>query len=116
MTEDRFEDAVDKVLRAIPEGMVMTYGEVATEAGFPGAARAVGRVLAVSGGEYPWWRVVTANGRLVPGHEAEHARRLRAEGVDVGPERVRFNAAGGVRSARSPGPRGHRGPPRSAPR
>ena len=27
------------------------------------------------GGSYPWWRVVTAAGRLVPGREAEHARR-----------------------------------------
>jgi hypothetical protein len=27
--------------------------------------------------------VVTAAGRLVPGHEREHARRLRAEGVKV---------------------------------
>lgn len=116
MTEVRFEDAVDRVLRAIPEGMVMTYGEVATEAGFPGAARAVGRVLAVSGGEYPWWRVVAATGRLVPGNEAEHARRLRAEGVDVGPGRVRFSAAGGARSVRSPGPTGRRARPRSAPR
>ena len=35
-----FEDAVEEVLRAIPRGEVMTYGEVAAEAGYPGAARA----------------------------------------------------------------------------
>jgi hypothetical protein len=29
----------------------------------------------------PGWRVATAAGRLVPGLEAEHARRLAAEGV-----------------------------------
>lgn len=62
-----------------------TYGEVAIEAGFPGAARAVGALLAASEGTLPWWRVVAANGRLVPGHEAEHARRLRAEGVVLSP-------------------------------
>lgn len=67
----------------------MTYGEVATEAGFPGAARAVGRILATSGGAYPWWRVVNASGRLVPGHEAEHERRLAAEGVELRNGRVR---------------------------
>ena len=78
-----FEDAVEEVLRAIPPGEVLTYGEVAAEAGYPGAARAVGALLAHSDGTLPWWRVVTASGRLVPGHEAEHARRLRAEGVPV---------------------------------
>jgi methylated-DNA-protein-cysteine methyltransferase-like protein len=76
-----FETAVDAVLRALQPGDVVTYGEVAVEAGFPGRARAVGRLLAVSGDRYPWWRVVAASGRLVPGHEARQARLLRAEGV-----------------------------------
>jgi alkylated DNA nucleotide flippase Atl1 len=85
-----FVDAVTAVIESIPEGEVMTYGEVAAESGYPGAARAVGNVLGGSGGELPWWRVVTATGRLVPGHEADHARRLRAEGVSLrtGPSRV----------------------------
>lgn len=78
-----FEQAVVRVLHSIHPGEVVTYGEVAAEAGFPGAARAVGRILAMDGNDVPWWRVVTASGRLVPGHEAEHARRLRAEGVAV---------------------------------
>lgn len=78
-----FEDAVAQVLAGLGPGDVVTYGEVAAEAGFPGAARAVGRLLATSGGAFPWWRVVTATGRLVPGHEDEHERRLRAEGVEV---------------------------------
>ena len=69
------------MLRALPPGEVVTYGEVAEEAGFPGRARAVGHLLARTGGGYPWWRVVTATGRLVPGHEADQAERLRAEGV-----------------------------------
>ena len=62
-------------------GDVTTYGEVAAEAGHPRAARAVGRILAESDGGYPWWRVVNSNGRLVPGHETQQAKRLRAEGV-----------------------------------
>jgi methylated-DNA-protein-cysteine methyltransferase-like protein len=78
-----FEEAVGAVLRALKPGEVVTYGEVATEAGWPGAGRAVGALLARAGHEYPWWRVVTSTGRLVPGHEREHARRLRAEGVVV---------------------------------
>ncbi len=84
-----FEEAVAEVMSALCAGEVVTYGEVAAEAGFPGAGRAVGRVLATSGGSFPWWRVVTAAGRLVPGHEVEHARRLRAEGVEVVGRRVR---------------------------
>lgn len=84
-----FTEAVIAVLDALAPGDVVTYGEVAAEAGFPGAARAVGRLLAGSDGAHPWWRVVTASGRLVPGHETEHARRLRAEGVVVTGGRVR---------------------------
>lgn len=69
------------------EGEVITYGEVAAEAGYPGAARAVGGFLRNRSG-YPWWRVIAANGRLVPGLEAEHERRLRGEGVPVADGRV----------------------------
>ncbi|MTV24249.1 MGMT family protein [Nitriliruptoraceae bacterium ZYF776] len=74
-------EAVVRVVAATAPGEVLTYGEVAAEAGWPGAARAVGRVLRDHPGVLPWWRVVTATGRLVPGAEVEHARALRAEGV-----------------------------------
>lgn len=80
---DEFETAVAAVLGRLLPGEVVTYGEVALEAGYPGHSRAVGRLLATSDGAHPWWRVVTSTGRLVPGHEAEHAQRLRGEGVDV---------------------------------
>jgi methylated-DNA-protein-cysteine methyltransferase-like protein len=78
-----FTERVIDVIRAIEPGDVWTYGEVAEAAERPGAARAVGRILATVDAGMPWWRVVTSTGRLVPGHEAEHARRLRAEGVAV---------------------------------
>ena len=84
-----FEAAVHAVLAAVPVGEVITYGEVAAEAGRPGAARAVGRIMATSGGDLPWWRVIAADGRLAPGTETEQRRRLTAEGVDVGDRRVR---------------------------
>ena len=84
MSGDDFESRVDAVLSRLEAGEVTTYGEVAAEAGKPGAARAVGRILShTPGHDWPWWRVVAANGRLVPGAEEEHARRLRAEGVQV---------------------------------
>jgi methylated-DNA-protein-cysteine methyltransferase-like protein len=84
-----FEEAVMAVLSSLGPGDVVTYGEVAAEAGYPGRARAVGRILATSALDLPWWRVVTSTGRLVPGHEVEHARRLRAEGVAVTDGHVR---------------------------
>ena len=82
-----FSNAVVAVIEAIPAGHVMAYGEIADESGYPGAARAVGNVLRSVPG-LPWWRVVTADGRLVPHHEKEHAERLRAEGVRVKNGRV----------------------------
>lgn len=74
-------------LMRLEPGEVATYGEIAEEAGHPGAARAVGNILADTDG-LPWWRIVTSTGRLVPGHEREQARRLRAEGVEVRGKRV----------------------------
>jgi methylated-DNA-protein-cysteine methyltransferase-like protein len=81
MTE--FEQRVAEVLLRLAPGDVMTYGEVAAEAGHPGAARAVGRILATSPVDYPWWRVVAAGGRLHRGGAKEQAKRLRAEGVRI---------------------------------
>lgn len=78
-----FEEAVAAVLDALRPGDVVAYGEVAAEAGRPGAARAVGSYLARHGGRHPWWRVVQASGRLAPGKEDDQGRRLRAEGVAV---------------------------------
>jgi methylated-DNA-protein-cysteine methyltransferase related protein len=82
-----FEERVAAVLRALEPGEVVTYGEVAEEAGFPRAARAVGNILASTDG-LPWWRVVASTGRLVRGHEREQARRLRSEGVRIIGQRV----------------------------
>jgi len=85
VSEAGFTERVLEVLRSTRPGEVWTYGEVAEAAGRPGAARAVGHLLATSADDLPWWRVVAANGRLVPGHERVHAERLRAEGVTVDP-------------------------------
>lgn len=87
-----FESAVVAVLRSLRPGDVVTYGEVAAEAGYPGAARAVGNLLRTVP-DLPWWRVVTATGRLVPGHEREQAERLAAEGVPVRDHRVARRAS-----------------------
>jgi methylated-DNA-protein-cysteine methyltransferase-like protein len=82
-----FESAVVTVLVETVPGDVMSYGEVAAEAGYPGAARAVGNVLKRVD-DLPWWRVVTAAGRLIPHHPVEQARRLKAEGVPTADGKV----------------------------
>ena len=77
-----FEEAVVAVIAALEPGDVVTYGEVAAEAGFPGAARAVGTVLSKSEG-LPWWRVVGAGGRIRTPVEDRQAGRLADEGILV---------------------------------
>jgi methylated-DNA-protein-cysteine methyltransferase-like protein len=89
MTEvdERARRIVD-VLMALRPGEVTTYGDIAEVAGLPGRSRLVGRLLATTELEVPWWRVVNATGRLVPGHEREQAALLRAEDVSVRAGRV----------------------------
>jgi methylated-DNA-protein-cysteine methyltransferase-like protein len=82
------EGAIVEVLRSLEPGEVVSYGDVADDAGYPGRARAVGRLLAQGVEDVPWWRVVNAAGRLVPGEEAEQAALLRAEGATVRDGRV----------------------------
>jgi methylated-DNA-protein-cysteine methyltransferase related protein len=82
-----FTASVIEVIESLRPGEVMAYGEVAAEAGFPGAARAVGNLLATTPG-LPWWRIVARSGRLAPGHEQRQSDLLRAEGVVVRNGRV----------------------------
>ncbi len=77
-----FQTAIRAALELLEYGEVVTYGEIAAQSGYPGAARAVGNVLRNSSG-LPWWRVVASDGRLVPGLELEQERRLRVEGIQV---------------------------------
>ena len=74
---------------AIPAGRVSSYGRVAAEAGLPGRARLVGRVLRElePGSGVPWHRVLNARGEVAvrgASAEAEQLRRLGAEGVRPG--------------------------------
>jgi O-6-methylguanine DNA methyltransferase len=61
-----FIDAVRSTVRAIPRGEVLSYGQVAAMVGHPGAARAVGQVMAKNPVTViiPCHRVVGSNGRL----------------------------------------------------
>jgi len=90
-----FQTAIQEALGLLQYGEVVTYGEIAAQSGYPGAARAVGNVLRNSSG-VPWWRVVASDGRLVPGLEIEQERRLRAEGIQVIEGRVARSPVGNV--------------------
>ena len=87
MTE--FERRVLAVVGELQPGQLVSYGWVASEAGKPGAARAVGNVLAyLSDGNRPWWRVVAANGQIVSPHRAEQRALLLDDGAVLDGDRV----------------------------
>lgn len=75
-----YAERVLDVAERIPPGRVMTYGDVAEwlEEGGP---RQVGRVMALYGGAVPWWRVVRADGALLPGSELRALDHYREEGT-----------------------------------
>lgn len=77
-----FTEAVLEVVAAIPDGRAMTYGDVAAALGSR-AARGVGQVMAYSGGEVPWWRVVRASGHPAVDHERRALEHYRAEGTPL---------------------------------
>jgi methylated-DNA-protein-cysteine methyltransferase-like protein len=59
-------ELIRETVRQIPRGRVATYGQIASEAGFPGQARMVGYALHTLpiGSAVPWHRVINAQGRI----------------------------------------------------
>ncbi|PZF94774.1 MGMT family protein [Micromonospora deserti] len=96
MRPDEYVEAVLELVERIPPGRVMSYGAVAdalAERSGRSSARLVGSIMARHGGGVPWHRVVTAAGRLPPGHEREARARLRAEGTPLRGDGVDMRAA-----------------------
>jgi methylated-DNA-protein-cysteine methyltransferase-like protein len=60
-------DPVYRLVKQIPRGRVLTYGDVARALRLPGGARTAGRAMAASpqGKGIPWHRVVGAGGKLL---------------------------------------------------
>ncbi|NYF09715.1 alkylated DNA nucleotide flippase Atl1 [Leifsonia sp. AK011] len=79
---DDFVSLVLEVVADIPEGCVMTYGDVAAAIGSR-AARAVGTVMSHYGSDVPWWRVVRASGHPAIDHETRALQHYRAEGTPL---------------------------------
>ncbi len=81
-----FTAEVVHILKEIPKGRVVTYGQVARMAGSPRAARQVVRILHTMSEKHglPWHRVVNAKGEIVvPTDELRELQRalLEDEGV-----------------------------------
>ncbi|AGJ57148.1 hypothetical protein F750_4707 [Streptomyces sp. PAMC 26508] len=77
-----YAERVLDVADLVPPGRVMTYGDVAEWLG-EGGPRQVGRVMALYGSAAAWWRVVRADGTLLPGHELQALGHYREEGTPL---------------------------------
>lgn len=82
-----FSEKVYAVVAKIPKGKTMTYGQVATKAGKPKAARAVGLLMSKNyNPKIPCHRVVRSDGKMGGYNRGGMARKieiLREEGVAV---------------------------------
>ena len=88
-TDNDYRERVFRIVRAIPKGRVMTYGQLAEILGEGYTARTVGFVMHGSNDKTPWHRVINAQGGcstrgLVLPHDKQQ-RMLEAEGVAFNP-------------------------------
>ena len=81
-----FHERVFKIVRRIPAGHVMTYGQIAELLGEGYTARTVGFVMHAADDSVPWHRVINAQGACSTGRvvlpENKQQRLLEAEGVE----------------------------------
>ena len=81
-----FRETVYRIVRSIPHGRVMTYGQVSLLCGFPRRARLVGHALHVAPPDVPCQRVVNRLGSLAacyPGGQLGHKQDIEREGIAV---------------------------------
>lgn len=93
--EPNFRQRVEMLVAQIPQGRLMTYGQLAALCGNARAARIVGGIAHFGDPELPWQRVVNRNGGLAagyPGGRRAHAEHLCTEGVSVVNEQVDVRA------------------------
>ncbi len=65
--DPKYRERVFKLVRRIPSGRVMTYGQVAAILGQGYTPRTVGFVMHSSEGDLPWHRVINAQGACSTG-------------------------------------------------
>ena len=80
-------DPVYRLVKRVPRGCVVTYGQIARALRLRGGARAAGRAMAASpsGRGIPWHRVVSAGGRLLirEPYASLQRKMLESEGVRI---------------------------------
>ena len=85
MTE--FTQTVLNIIASIPNGKVMTYGQIAAYADNPRGARQVSRILHSMSEKHnlPWWRVINSKGSISLTGEAGYIQGelLIQEGIQV---------------------------------
>lgn len=89
LSEPGFRTRVEALVVQIPQGRVMTYGQIAAFCGSPGAARIVGGIAHYGDPALPWHRVVNKRGGLAsgfPGGKRGQMEMLKSEGVPVAPD------------------------------
>lgn len=81
-----------RLVRRVPRGTVVTYGQIAVMLGAPRSARAVGGAMGRCPDDVPWHRVVNAQGgisrRRRLGSVLTQRIRLEQEGVPLRRGRV----------------------------
>ena len=88
------KEKIYNYLTKIPQGRVVTYGQIACFLGNVHLSRYVGNVLHgnTDGTKYPCYKVVSSNGRLSQNYAfgglEEQKRRLEADGIWVEKDRV----------------------------
>lgn len=81
-----FKSRVEAIVAQIPQGNVMTYGQIAALCGNPRAARIVGGIAHFGNPSLPWHRVVNKTGGLAsgyPGGKTGHQQVLEQDGYEV---------------------------------
>ena len=77
-----FYEQVYDIVKKIPCGKVISYGQIARILGRPRAAREVGRAMRICPEHIPWQRVVMADGTVTGGMFADMRKgMLEDEGV-----------------------------------
>ena len=85
--KDSFFSRVYDVVRKIPSGKCVSYGQIAWMLGTPRAARQVGWAMRCCPDDIPWQRVVKDSGEIAGGGHAEFRRiLLEDEGVTFLPD------------------------------
>ncbi|MGH7318079.1 MAG: MGMT family protein [Candidatus Rokuibacteriota bacterium] len=90
-----FQRSVFALVRRVPEGAVVTYGQVAALVGAPRSARAVGHAMRHCPFDVPWHRVVNGHGGISLRANLESViwQRLRLEQEGVRLRRGRIDLA-----------------------